>query len=94
VYPNASSPAHSPNIWELCGQGCLYNLEEDPAEHVSVAAQHPTLVAALSARIDLLAQGFFSNNDTGVDACPPGEPLCGCWAAVHTWGGFFGPYHV
>lgn len=94
VYPNASSPANSPNVWDFCGTGCLFNLESDPGEHTNVAAQHPDLVRTLSARIDELAKGFFSNNDTGVDACPPGTNLCGCWAAVHTWGGFFGPYQV
>ena len=92
LYPNASSPAQSPNIWELCGEGCLFDLASDPGEHQNVAAANPAIVRALSARIDALAAGFWSNNDTGVDACPPGTPLCGCWAAVHTWGGFLGPY--
>jgi len=93
VYPNASSPKDSPNIWEFCGEGCLFNLEEDPGESVNLAAQHPQLAHNLSLRIDLLAKSFFSNNDTsGVDLCPAGEPLCGCWAAVNIWGGFLGPY--
>ena len=48
----------------------------------------------MSARLDALARGFFTNNDTGTDACPPGTPLCGCWAAVHVHGGFLGPYQV
>ena len=95
VYPNASSPQRSPNTWTLCGAGCLFNLTADPSEALDVAAAHPLVVAALSARIDELAKGFFSNNDTGgKDACPPGTPLCGCWAAVHTWGGFLGPYQT
>ena len=94
VYPNATSPANSPNIWELCGEGCLFNLTADPSEERNVAAEHPLLVANLSARIDELAKGFFSNSDKGVDACPQGTVLCGCWAAVHTWGGFMGPYQV
>ena len=93
IYPNSSSPSESPNIWEFCGEGCLYNLVEDPGERVNVAGEHADLVRSLSSRIDTLAQGFFSNNDTpGESLCPPGEPLCGCWAAVHVWKGFLGPY--
>ena len=92
TYPNATSPTRSPNIWVDCGAGCLYNLDDDPTEQNNVAAQHADVVAALSARLDVLAKGFFSNNDSGVDACPPGTLLCGCWAAVNRWGGALGPY--
>jgi arylsulfatase B len=93
-YPNASSPQRSPNVWHLCGTGCLYNLASDPTESQDVAALHPQLVSSMSARLDVLAQGFFSNQDKGVDACPNGTQLCGCWAAVNTWGGYLGPYQV
>lgn len=95
VYPNASSPGLSPDIWEFCGSGCLYNLTADPEERNNVADLHPGIVTELSSRIDTLAKGFYSNNDTdGVDICPKGTPLCGCWAAVHKWGGYFGPYQT
>ena len=96
VYPNATSvqPAASPNQWAFCGAGCLFDLRADPEERVDVAAAHPALVANLTARLADLARGFYTNNDTGVDACPPGTPLCGCWAAVHTHGGFLGPFQV
>jgi arylsulfatase I/J len=96
VYPNATSvlPSASPNQWEFCGAGCLFDIVSDPEEYHDVAAANPALVANLSARLDFLRTSFFSNNDTGVDACPPGTPLCGCWAAIHTWGGFFGPYQI
>jgi len=94
VYPNATSEAASPNTWAFCGAGCLFDVAADPSELADVAAANPGVVAALSARLDALARGFFSNNDTGVDACPKGTPLCGCWAAVHVHGGFLGPFQV
>ena len=94
VYPNASSPAASPNEWVDCKAGCLFNISADPSELLDVSAQHPGVVAAMSARIDELARAFFSNNDTGVDECPPGTLLCGCWAAVNKWGGALGPYQL
>lgn len=96
VYPNASSvaPANSPNQWAFCGAGCLFDVAADPREEADVAGAHPGVVAAMTARLAELAAGFFSNNDTGVDACPAGTLLCGCWAAVHVHGGFLGPYQV
>ena len=94
LYPNASSPSASPNLWVDCGAGCLFNLSADASETDNVAAEHPGIVAAMAARLSDLSQGFYSNNDSGVDACPPGTLLCGCWAAVHTWGGALGPYQV
>jgi arylsulfatase B len=94
TYPNASSPGASPDVWAECGAGCLFDLEADAAETTDLAPAHPAVVAALGARLDALEAAFWTNNDTGVDACPPGTLLCGCWAAVHTWGGFLGPYQV
>ena len=94
VYPNASSvqDARSLNQWVDCGAGCLFNISADLQERQDLAAQHPDVVAALAERLQLLASGFYTNNETGVDVCPPGTLLCGCWAAVHVWGGAFGPY--
>ena len=93
VYPNASSPGLSPDIWVDCGTGCLYNLESDATESVNLAAQQPDLVASLGSRLDSLVTTFWTNADVGVDACPANITMwCGCWAAIHTYGGFLGPY--
>lgn len=93
VYPNASSPGASPDVWVDCGDGCVFDLVADEFEAVDLAPARPDLVAALGARLTTLTAGFWTNNDTAVDACPPNVTLlCGCWAAVHTWGGFLGPY--
>jgi arylsulfatase I/J len=96
LYPNATSVRAdaSPNTWTFCGGGCLFDVAADPEERHDLAPARPDLVATLSARLDDLARGFFSNKDVGVDACPPGTQLCGCWAAVHTHGGTLGPYQV
>ena len=94
VYPNASSPGASPNIWHDCGAGCLFNLSVDAREENDVAAAHPTIVAAMTARLADLVKGFYSNDDVGVDICPPGTLLCGCYAAVHIHGGALGPFQL
>lgn len=93
VYPNASSTDAGINQIMNCGStGCLYNVEADPTEQNNIAAEYPALTAFLVQRLSNLSRTFWSNNDTGVDICPPGTLLCGCWAADNVWGGFFGPY--
>lgn len=92
-YPNASTPAHPPDPAINCGTGCLFNIAQDLTEHSDVAAENPDIVAAMVARLDYLSKSFFSNNDTGVNICPPGISMpCACWAALNKWNGFFGPY--
>jgi len=94
-YPNASSVAApvDPGPTLHCPAGCLYDVVADPTEHFDVAGAHPDIVATLSARIAELAKGFYSNNDTLIDDCPPGGKMpCACQAAITTWGGYFGPY--
>ena len=54
------------------------------------------VAARMVVRLDELKKGFFSNNDTGVDACPAGVVPkgvpCACWMARHKYGGNLGPY--
>jgi arylsulfatase A-like enzyme len=95
IYPNSTSAAQDANSYVDCGTpGCLYDLRTDWNEREDVAGQYPDVAAALSARLTDLIPTFFSNNDTGVDACPKGTLLCACWAAENVWGGYFGPYQV
>lgn len=92
-YPNASSIALSTDVVGECGNGCLYNIEADPLEENDIAAANPQLVANMTARLAQLSQGFFSNNDTGVNLCPSGTiELCACWMATHVYGNFLGPF--
>ena len=78
---------------------CLFNIEEDPTEHVNLlegggTPQHRMIAASIKARIDDeldvvdgRSRGFFQSNDIGpVKGCkPPAEVV----AAQH---GFFGPF--
>ena len=97
VFPNASSPdPEGPTM--LCSRGgCLFDVWGDETESQDVAAQHPQLVASMGARLQLLAEGFYSNKDTGGrDLCPNGTSAshCLCWAASNLHGGFLGPFHT
>ena len=78
-----------------CTKGCLFDLVADPTEHVDIAADNVALVGELTARLHVLKAGFWSNNDTGVDVCPPGIGMpCACYVALpgNRWDGFFGPF--
>jgi arylsulfatase I/J len=99
-YPNSSSVNNpvDPGPKLLCPTGCLFDVVADITEHVDVAAQHPDVVASMTARLKVLSQSFFDNSDdfTATSVCPPGvvnaSSPCACWAALNVWGGYFGPW--
>ena len=65
---------------------CLFNVFDDPTEHVNLAADKPDIVAAMAARLKELQAGIFApvrGKPDNVDACHAGDV---------TWGGFVGPF--
>ena len=95
TYPNASTATHEPDTVLDCGMGpgCVFNVAQDPGEHVDLATAHPKRAAALAARLDELRQGFWQNQEKGIDACPQHvESKCACWMAANVYDGFMGPY--
>jgi hypothetical protein len=94
VFPNATGADPAAAVLD-CAAGCLFDVRADPTEHDDVAAANPAVVAALTARLDVLKKGFYSNSDSGgTDVCPAGTADCLCWAATHAHGGFVGPFHT
>jgi arylsulfatase A-like enzyme len=94
-FPNSSSTEDSVNPMYNCSNGCLFDLSQDSNEHTDISANNPSIVQSLNNRLNALVPGFFSNNDTGVDACPSNITLlCGCWMATHYWGNFLGPFQL
>lgn len=93
IYPNASS-TRSDMFWSVnCSEGCLFDVAKDRGEHVNLASQEPLRVQAMKHRLQELREGFFENNDTGIDLCPDDIDIpCACWMAVNYYGGFLGPY--
>lgn len=95
VYPNASSPDMSPDVWRNCGNGCLFDLSQDWVEQNDISGSNPDIVTNLNNRLNELVPTFWQNNDTGINNCPQNiTMLCGCWAAINTWGGFLGPFQL
>ena len=89
-YPNATTAAHPWNNSQVdCGSAaaprCLYNVFDDPTEHVNMAAARPDIVAAMAARLAQLQAGVFSP-DRG-----SASPLA-CAASKERWQGFVGPF--
>ena len=84
-YPNGtgSDAGHSLD----CGAGCLFNLNDDPTEHVNLnaSAGHVDLIAALNARIEVHQQTVFSPDRGSVDPAS-------CAAALHEYSRFWGPW--
>ena len=73
-YPNTSSPTSDPSIVVLaCEDGCLFNVSSDPEERTNLATTMADTVTQMRKRLASLEEGFFNNNDTGVDACPAEE---------------------
>ena len=93
TYPNASSVAHPISAVRDCDKGCLFDVYADETEDNDLAATHPDLLATMLAKLAVWNEGAWTNADVGVDVCPAGtKGICACWAAVHVWGGWFGPY--
>lgn len=91
-YPNATTLAHPwKNTDYDCGTSvaptCLFNVFDDPTEHVNQAAARPDIVAEMAARIAELQKTVFSP-DRGSSS-----PLaCNVSAQTGVYKGFIGPF--
>ena len=86
-YPNTTVPeTKGTSIKEECGEsGCLYNVKDDPNEHMNLASKLPDKLKEMQAKLAAYQATYF-NPDRGSfwpDACN---------IAIHTYGGFWGPY--
>jgi len=97
-HPNAS---YTPDLFEFqsspsldCEEGCLYDVESDPGEHVNRAADNPTLTAFLHSRLHELKQSYWEDPHVHKEVCPSDTNglECACWMAIHFHGGFYGPF--
>jgi hypothetical protein len=90
-----------------CDDGCLFNIDNDPSEHVNLKAAQPARFAQLKALLDaetsavglqrpLTAAGPEGYDAHGIyDQVQLPEDHGACQAMDTVWGGFFGPYqHV
>jgi arylsulfatase I/J len=89
VFPNTTSDWNPSDSHEKCGNttetGCLYNILEDPGEHVNLAAEKPKVFNRMITRIAEINKGFFDpvRGQTDPRACE---------LALTKYGGFWGPF--
>ena len=81
-YPNGSG---SVDVEEKCGDGCLYNIKEDPLEHHNLAKDMPDVLKTMQSKLAKYVSTRF-NPDRGKEW--PGA----CDAAVNKYGYFWGPF--
>jgi hypothetical protein len=95
IYPNSSSALERPDLHLPldCGEGCLFDVVNDPGEHIDLSSEHPEIFVRMKQRLAELRENFYENNDKNVDACPQNIDIpCACWMAINYYGGFYGPY--
>lgn len=90
MYPNVSFSGNPATDWlHTCGNtsdtGCLYDIFQDPNEHVNIAQQEPEVFARMLARVDELQKSVFSPDRGSVD-------FQACKVANSQHGGFWGPW--
>lgn len=68
-----------------CGNGCLYNILDDPSERIDLAASNPDVLSMMINRLVEL------NNTLWVVDRGPSSTLA-CNAGVLKWGGFLGTF--
>ena len=68
VHPNATATLvdNDPG----CPDGCIFNIESDPTEHINLAPAQPDLLQKLKAQLAKEAEGAYQTNDT------PGYTKC------------------
>ena len=61
LYPNSTSP-DSPiePVTKDCSMGCLFDIIEDPTEHVDVIDENEVAATTLNARLEELKKGYYS----------------------------------
>jgi len=86
-YPNGSvDPGCSRSEDCQATRGCLYNIKDDPGEHVNLAASHPQQLKQLQTRLESLDETCFNPKRDGGNASLPKH------FARDVYQGYWGPF--
>ena len=84
-YPNLTNPSGGINVIEHCGDGCLYNIKDDPEERVNLASKMPDKLKEMQQKLAMYQATHFAPDR--------GSPWPGaCDAALNKYNGFWGPF--
>lgn len=86
VGPQQSGPfsTNGTHLFTDCGEGCLYNIMEDPSEMLNLNTTHPKMLKQLQARQEQIRQTVFAPDRGAMDpnAC----------AVIRKNGGYYAPW--
>jgi arylsulfatase I/J len=86
-YPNGTAdPACYSSQDCRANGGCLYNIREDPGEHVDLASSYPIKLEQLKKRLTEMQPTLFDPNRTG------GSQMLSQYYAQNVYGGYWGPF--
>ena len=85
-FPNNTDPQRKISAKEDCGDsGCLYNIRQDPGEHVNLAKSMPDVLKQMQKKLKSYQATVFKP-DRG------SKSSNACDAAMNKYGGFWGPF--
>ena len=84
-FPNTTTTSKQVRVTEQCGDGCLFNIKEDPNEYDYLANKMPTVLGDMQEKLAKYQKTYF---DPDRGKVWPGA----CDFALNTYGQFWGPF--
>ena len=84
-FPNTTTTSKQIHITAHCGDGCSFDINEDPYEYENLATKRPDVLAQMQKKLQKYQSTYF-NPDRGKTW--PGA----CATALDKYGGFWGPF--
>ena len=84
-FPNTTTMSKQIHIFAHCGDGCLFNIKEDPYEYENLATKMPDVLAQMQKKLQKYQATYFNPNRGKIW---PGA----CETFFNKYGGFWGPF--
>ena len=84
-YPNVTTTKRAISKNYNCGEGCLFNIKQDPNEYNNLATKMPDMLKSMQGKLQEYQKTYFNPNRGKVW---PGA----CETALNKYGGFWGPF--
>ena len=84
-FPNETTTSKEIHTTYNCGDGCLFNIKQDPNELYNLAEKMPDTLKTMQQKLAKYQESYF-NPDRG------GDSPAACETALNKYGGFWGPF--